>query len=90
MNDSAEDSARQDSGPSPTSEEKETPRIGFRAFAEVYRTRWAANHPDMKPRERPTEQAPEETTSTLGEDAAAEVSSNEGTTLASQAMRKWR
>ncbi len=27
---------------------------GFGAFAEVYRARWAANHPNMRPRESAT------------------------------------
>jgi hypothetical protein len=30
---------------------------GFGAFAEVYRTRWAASHPNMRPREYPKDPA---------------------------------
>jgi hypothetical protein len=34
---------------------------GFGAFAEVYRARWAANHPNMRPRESaPSADAPSE------------------------------
>jgi hypothetical protein len=36
---------------------------GFGAFAEVYRTRWAASHPNMRPREY-TKQSPNGTADT--------------------------
>jgi len=37
--------------PTPAPEPK---KGGFGAFAEVYRARWAANHPNMRPRESAT------------------------------------
>ena len=40
--------------PEATPTPPEPKKGGFGAFAEVYRARWAANHPNMRPRESAT------------------------------------
>jgi hypothetical protein len=61
---------------------------GFGQFAEVYRARWAANHPNMRPRELPDAQTPEAAPPAPAAGGDSDVRAGDGTTLGSPAERK--
>ena len=53
---------------------------GFGAFAEIYRTRWAASHPNMRPREY-TKQAPVGTAELRSDPAPDALHTEDGTRI---------
>ena len=54
---------------------------GFGAFAEVYRTRWAANHPNMRPREYTKQPSVETPNAAPSEPDASALHTEDGTRI---------